>query len=222
MPHLVKPFRDTPYKVALQLLRDAHNNLVARAMEKIESSNVGQADWGAQFKRLDVQLDVPTVPELIDKTSEVLAEVINMAATIERLMDAIEWFADQPQYAAGKIKVCHPSTSHLENENDLIIGDRNDQPLAICEVCDVVSRKINNNKKETSSLKRLGYERDKPVPHDTIARFICCSLEFADTHISNSRQWPKHYSYGDIPMNDGSSTRMLHVLPGLQQVAIIP
>ena len=101
MPHVVEPFTKRPYSDALSLLRSAHDYLVVRAREVIAGTEIQNSNWGASVKRTPVALNVGEVPQLIGKHEERLGEVINIAATLERLIDGIQWFASHPNYRDG-------------------------------------------------------------------------------------------------------------------------
>jgi hypothetical protein len=158
-----------------------------------------------------VTLNVGDVPPLIGKSAEGLGEVVNMAATLERLMDAIEWFAKQPATSGGSILECHPSTSDETNGNDLVIIDHNGKIIVRCEVCDVASTKASSNSKEKKDIKNLGC--NELVPQDDVARYICTAPEFAKALTSRGRKWTaKPYRYELIELGTASGTCMLLIV----------
>jgi hypothetical protein len=77
-----------------------------------------------------VKLTEGDVPQLIGKVQEKFGEVINIAATVERLIDAIDWFARQPDNHGFTIFECHPSTSDEASGNDrpIIFPNRRQLP----------------------------------------------------------------------------------------------
>src|SRR4051812_47205968 len=101
MPHLVRPFGNVPLPAAIQRLRAAHEFLVTCAASA--SPPVAAPDWGTRFKRVAVPLDRPGRPTDIEKTQEKLAEVINMAATLERLLGALRWFSLSDRFATAVV-----------------------------------------------------------------------------------------------------------------------
>src|SRR4051812_115059 len=111
MAHLIKSYSDVSYADLGAKLADAHHFLVAQADKCLRSLNSAPQKWGTLLKRSRVNLELPEAPESIDKAGERLVEVINMAATLERLLDALTWFAGQPAFALLRVIECHPSTS---------------------------------------------------------------------------------------------------------------
>jgi hypothetical protein len=84
------------------------------------------------FKRQKIQLSpqlkndnskVISRHDLIGKDKEGLIEMINMLATLERLIYAIQWFSEQPEHYFFKVQACHPTSSSSEKENDLMLTD---------------------------------------------------------------------------------------------------
>ncbi len=182
--------------------------LVSRAKDTIIASDFDESQWGCSVKRSRVKLGKGDAPPLIGKTEEKFSEVINIVATVERLMDAIEWFAAQPQNKGHSILECHPSTSADVGGNDLVIIDRDRQIVIRCEVCDVVSSNAGSNNKEKKDIRSLGC--DEFVPQDGVSRYICTSPEFATALANSKRKWGvKPYRYELIETIDSSSTHML-------------
>ena len=208
MPYIIEPFTNVNFKDALLRLRKAHRFLVSRAKATIIGSDFDESRWGSSVKRSPVKLNEGDVPPLIGKTEEKFSEVINIAATVERLMDGIEWFAAQPQNKGYSILECHPSTSDDTRGNDLVIIDRDDRIVIRCEVCDVVSSNADSNRKEKKDIRNLGC--NEFVPQDGVTRYICTSLEFAAALASPKRKWgSKPYRYELIETRGSSSTCML-------------
>jgi hypothetical protein len=208
MPHIVKPLNDVSFDDALRRLRAAHHFLVSRANETIKESSHDESRWGKSLKRSFVRLSGDDQPKLIGKPEEKFTEIINIVATLERLIDALDWFSKQPQNKGYKIRECHPSTSDEKNGNDLVIVDSRGNIAIRCEVCDVVSSKASSNNKEASDLKKL--KCDKGVRSDGVARYICTSSEFAQALTSSGRLWKtKRYRYSFIEINDTAGTCLL-------------
>lgn len=189
MPHVIEPFTNCTFAVALQRLTIAHRFLVLQAKATLLASDIDDASWGSALKRSPVRLDEGAVPPLIGKSDERLGEVINIAATVERLMDSIRWFAEQPDYEKHSILECHPSTSDEANGNDVVIVDPDGRIVVRCEVCDVASSNAGSNNKEKKDIRNLGCTH--AVPQDDIARFICTAPEFAAALTSHRRKWLK-------------------------------
>jgi hypothetical protein len=208
MPHVVEPFTNASFCYALQRLRAAHSYLVSRAKEAINAADFAESSWGTSVKRSPVRLNVGDVPPLIGKSEERLGEVINIAATVERLIDAIGWFAAQPQCEGYKILECHPSTSDEADGNDLVIIDPTGKIAIRCEVCDVASTNAGSNNKETKDIRNLGC--DEAVPDDDVARYVCTASEFANALASPKRKWgSKPYRYELIETGTRAGTCML-------------
>lgn len=208
MPHIIEPFTKATFEDALQRLRNAHRFLVSRAKAAIIATNFDDSCWGSSVKRSPVMLNEGDVPELIGKTEEKLGEVINIAATVERLIDAIEWFKAQPQNEGYSILECHPSTSDEIDGNDLVIIDRDCRIVIRCEVCDVASSNAGSNKKEKKDIQKLGC--NELVPQDGITRYICTAPEFAGALTKPNRKWKsKPYRYQRIDTRSSSNTSML-------------
>jgi hypothetical protein len=207
MPHLVEPFTNVTFDDGLTRLRAAHRFLVSRAKEAISAWDFDESCWGSSVKRSSIPLNGGDVPPLIGKSEENLGEVINMAATVERLIDAIVWFAQQPENKGYSILECHPSTSGEATGNDLVIGHDGKDAIR-CEVCDVASSNAGSNNKEAKDIQNLGC--NVYVPQDGVARYICTALEFASALASARRNWDsKPYRYDLINTESASCTCML-------------
>jgi hypothetical protein len=212
MAHIIEPFNNTSFINASQNLREAHRFLILRANATIQELNRNDFQWGILLKRATVELNVGEIPRLIGKEHEKLAEVINIAATVERLIDAIDWFANQEENLNCSIQNCHPSTSDNPGENDLVISNQNGDVVIRCEVCDVVSKNAGANGKEIKDLLNLGC--NEIVPNDGIKRYICTAPEFANALTSLNRPWKTYpYRYECIITNGSSSARMLLIQP---------
>ncbi|HUN56276.1 MAG TPA: hypothetical protein VMU29_14080 [Smithella sp.] len=208
MPHVIEPFKNVTFEEALLSLREAHRFLVSRAKAAITASELDEYHWGASVKRLPVKLNYDNVPNLIGKTEEKLVEVINIAATVERLIDGIEWFAAQPENQGYFILECHPSTSDESSGNDLVMIDGNNRVTIRCEVFDVVSLNAGSNNKEKKDIQNLGC--NESVPKDGVKRYICTALEFGRALTSPNRRWEsKPYRYKLIETGSSSKTCML-------------
>lgn len=215
MPHLVESFSNLAYGDAIDRLERAHAFLVMRGAKAIRDSEVNASQWGIQLKRACVILDGDPgdpVPELIGKREERLIEVINMVATIERLLDAIKWFSTQPETDGCSVHECHPSTSGEIGSNDLVIADSQGRIVARCEVCDVASSNAGSNNKERKDL--LSLECNTFVPQDGVARYICTARKFAEALDGKLRKWAtKHYQNKRIKISGARESYLLLILP---------
>jgi hypothetical protein len=212
MPHVIEPFiGEGDAGEYLRNLREAHRYVVSRTSATLDGLRVDEIQFGVAYKRASVRLDVGAVPRLIGKTNEKITELINLAATVERLMDAVEWFHTQAEYGNLVIQECHPTTSDEEDGNDLVL-QRNGQVVIRCEVCDVASSNAGQNGKENSDLGRLGCSNGVPV--DGVSRFICTAPEFAYALSRATRSWrTKAYRYQLIETGAPSRTCMLLIEP---------
>src|SRR3990170_2029153 len=177
MPHLVAPVTNQTIPEAIALLSTAHDYLASRANEASSLLTSAPAHrWGIQAKRSSVNL-TGSRPILVEKASERFAEILNVAATLERLIDALRWFREQPSFSHLVVRECHPSTSHTSGANDLVLVDKSGTVCVRCEVSDVVARNAQQNNKERLDLAALGV--DGPLPNDGVGRFLVVSSEFA-------------------------------------------
>jgi hypothetical protein len=208
MPHLVRPFRDESLQGAVRRLHSVHAHLTNCAGRATPPP--GAENWGSRFKRVRVILDTPERPPDIEKTDEALSEVINMTATLERLIAVLEWFTRDRKFAGSRVSECHPSTSDSEDGNDLVLTDHGGNVIARVEVCDVVSSSSDGNSKEPSSLNKLGCQTH--VPSDGVARFLVTSPEFGSYIGNDKRKWRrKHYRYESHLAGDHANTVILAI-----------
>ena len=92
MPHVIEPFTNSSFEDAVADLRAANSFIVSRAKKALIAADISVGKWGISLKRTPVDLGGDSKPRLVGKQSERLSEVINIAATVERLIAAIEWF----------------------------------------------------------------------------------------------------------------------------------
>ena len=211
MGHLVNPIFNVSYDAAISAIREAHQNIVTIAHLAIHQLNCHEESWGAEAKRLRVDLGSFDEESIIGKTHERFVEVVNMAATMERFLDALSWFQTEPRYRGLSVGECHPTTSDDKSGNDLVLVTEDGRIRVRCEVCDVVSQKAGQNGKEKKDLKNLGCE--SCVPTDEIDRFIVTSPEFAKALTAHTRKWKtKSYRYEDISANSSSGTHLLKLV----------
>src|SRR5579863_6241094 len=98
-----------PLDDALAQIRNAHEYLVRYGVQALVAAQAAEVsdDWGTQVKRIRVDFPEGDRPELIDPSipGHNLTEVYNQCATIERLIDALQWASTTlPDY---KVLRCH-------------------------------------------------------------------------------------------------------------------
>ena len=212
MPHVIEPLQNISCQAAVQSLQAAHLFIVDRVRAAIDIADIDIAHWGMETKRTIVDLTGEQRPVLIGKPNEKFSELLNITATVERLLAAIAWFSNQSPGIT--IQVCHPSTSDDTADNDLVLADASGQVTVRCEVCDVVSRKVSTNGKEKKDLKNLGCS--DAVPQDGTQRYICTSPEFADALKNPRRRWAtKVYRYEQLQIGDAADSRLLLICPNI-------
>jgi hypothetical protein len=214
MAHLIEPIRKESVDATINKLLAAQKYIVKRLRHAhIRNCCIRKSSFGISAKRINIMLAGKGKPDIIGKSEEKYIEAINMVATLERLIAAIEWIRSQNINKTITVLHCHPSTSSDKNDNsnDLVIGDELDNEIIRCEVSDVVSGSASQNSKEQKDLMSLGCE-DR-VPEDGIQRFLCVSPEFAKALTSKSRKWIRyHYRYEEIDTKDSTGTIMLKIL----------
>lgn len=167
--YLVPPIRqhnldgDGPDLVRLRRkLSVYHNEIAAAASRSLPAAlSVGLERWGTEMKRVRVEYGCDEK----GKAKEwVLVEVINQCATIERLLDAIDWCARQEELATVNLHVCNPTQSSRarpkpapvsrtaiphpagDPDHDLVLQLGADGPFWCFEVSDVANSKDSNGK----------------------------------------------------------------------------
>ncbi|MBA3312708.1 MAG: hypothetical protein M3552_11830 [Planctomycetota bacterium] len=211
MNHLVQTLSDISLPEAVRELREAHEFLVLKAEVMFDVMPKAGPLWGIETKRMYVDLASDPRPAAVRKNRERFGEVVNIVATLERLIPALEWFDRQSIYRDYRVAECHPSTSSAKDGNDLVLSELGGQVVVRCEVCDVASGSAGQNGKEAKDLRSLGCAAS--VPADGVRRFICTSPEFARAIASPKRLWSKKsYRYRSIPVGDEGSTVLLEVV----------
>ena len=196
------------YRRAMDELHAAHSYVVERAIRSMSTLPEHPLRWGASIKRVRIDLSGPGCPPLIGKAEERLVEAINIAATIERMLDALAWFSVHVDFRSLLVLECHPSTSSTTSGNDLVLGLTPASVIALCEVTDVAGSAPGQNNKEKKDLRNLGCTSE--VPDDGKRRFICTSTEFANALAGQRRTSRMHYRYERCPV-DGTDTIMLEI-----------
>lgn len=213
LAHLIDTIRDRSLEEALLALESVHGYLVACAHSAFALVPPADPAWGVHVKRLEVNMPVAGRPTLVGKEREKLAEVVNMLATLERLLSALRWFSGHAEFRGLRVVVCHPSTSSAASENDLMLAGPDGAVRVRCEVCDVVSRNAGQNGKERTDIANLGPERTGSS--GPVRRFICTSPEFAGALASDRRKWSSaEHRYAVHPTADGTNTVLLELVAG--------
>jgi hypothetical protein len=176
--YLIRPFGidydDTDFSIrgAYEEIKKAHDFLVQQArptLRALSKQETHDCEWGAVAKRQMVPLPPEGRPLLIQKDSERLTEVMNMCATVERLLDALLW-AEAYRFPEYLVQSCHPTASSNKEgrdkggvDNDLVLipkfGDLS--KVARFEVSDVCGDGDGNDKerKDLESLDVLLKEK---------------------------------------------------------------
>ena len=143
---------------ALEHLQKAHSFLAKQG--KMTLNKVIEFDangeWGVRVKRKGV-ICPPNDLLLIanDGVTHNLAEVVNMCATVKRLIDALEW-AKHSEFKDWIVEVCHPTQTSGKNENDLMLVSPVDEHRRACFEISDVAASSDGNDKETKDLVSLG------------------------------------------------------------------
>jgi hypothetical protein len=191
--HLIRPINIamSPRDLAKQL-RSAQTFLVTAArLTVLQLANIPADRWASAVKREYVQLAQANRPQIIDPNicEHSFAEVVNQCATLERLIDTLDWVETHPELGSAVAVTCNPTTSSAPrrknqtrqaDDHDLVLETPNRTRWRF-EVADVAS-KNDGNKKEMKDLLSLGI----PVSHDSSAFgwptgrcFLVVSSEFS-------------------------------------------
>jgi hypothetical protein len=212
MAHLIEPFRDASIADVIGALSGANDFLVERARAWATAMPAPGPAWGCTTKRTDVDLAGPGRPAVIGKTAERFVEVVNMIATVERLLGALQWFGSQAGAGPLVVAYCHPTTSSSAGATDLALIGADGGTVALCEVCDVAAAKAAQNGKEKKALLALGCAPAPPA--DGVRRYICTSNEYARALAADRRSSAKwHHCYKAHPVGDAADTFLVEVLP---------
>lgn len=189
--HLVRARYDVTPSALLGELRAAHRYLVAAARETVPRLLDLRSDfWGSAGKREHVVLPGgDDRPDLVSKTIErhAFIEVLNQCATLERLIDTLEWAAQRDELQTAMVTACHPTTSSAPrktssardpDDHDLVLRDGTGQRWKF-EVSDVAGS-LDRNDKERQDLNSLGIFWNRELPSWPEGRlFLAVSIEFA-------------------------------------------
>lgn len=211
MKHLVATLSGLPLPELRHKLVEAHDFLVARSLDVLPTFPQAGPLWGVQMKRLRVDLKAESRPATVLKDAERFGEVVNMVATLERLVAAIGWFEQQPEFGGLRVKECQPSTSSSKGSNDLVLENGVGTVVVRCEVCDVASSSAGSNGKERKDVASLGCSNG--VPPDGVRRFLCTSPEFAQAIQSTKRRWAKClHRYREFKVGDETDTVLVELV----------
>jgi hypothetical protein len=211
-----------------EAIREAHDYLVRKGTEAVgrafEVKSTGY--WGSEIKRVKVCLPKGERPSLVcPKTEEHnLVEVMNQCATIERLLDALEWSqragSGQSECKVGRV---HPTTSssHKDKDDHDLVLVKDSEVRAKFEVSDVASDK-DGYQKEKKDLISLGVLRKGnaqemyPAGWPEGRLFLVVSKEFAVRLCRPMRDWLKgehpHCHY--VALEPQGTTRIFEVKKG--------
>jgi hypothetical protein len=206
------------------------------------------ATWGCDFKRVEIRMpeehedrrftdSVGRCHSLIGEKVECqkLIEIINQAATLERLMDALRWaMSEGSGLSRYRIQLCHPTTSSdalatpSAPDHDLVLSCPSGA-RALFEVSDVASPS-DGNRKEEKDLRSLGLlvegqgeekfrVRDWPegrlflvVSPEWKARLQRKSRRWVQNRTANGAQLPPHLEMRLIAWT--SATGIVEIHPG--------
>jgi hypothetical protein len=155
MPHLLQPLtQQQALRSYQQDLRSAHDALAVRvhaAAQAVPQPVVGASYWAVQLKLTPVQ--VAGAHPMVLVPGQPFAELVNQLATIERLLDAIDWAERQ---GMTHVDECHPTTSRGPAgrcSHDLVVTAQGSK--MVFEVSDVAGNNGNGNSKITNDLATL-------------------------------------------------------------------
>jgi hypothetical protein len=209
-------------------VQEAHDYLARKGMEAVRRAfDVGVTRyWGTEVKCVRVLLPSDEWPELVSSDAEEhnLVEVMNQCATMERLLDALEWAQGaESMLNESLVERCHPTTSSSysdEDDHDLVLVGP-DGTKAKFEISDVSGAKDGNNKekKDLISLGVLRQGKGKEVFPNEWPKgrlFLVVSEEFASRLRKPGRAWlkgtPPHCHYNELTAH--GKTRIFEVGKG--------
>jgi hypothetical protein len=221
----------TDLAAAHEWLQDAHDKLARVAQEQLTKlSDLNLGEWGTEVKRKAVKCPPSDNPLLnADGSEHNLSEVMNMCATVERLLDALDWA--KTDFAGYQIELCHPTTGANPQalrfdtfDNDLMLRDEAGN-RARFEVTDSAKGRgaAVKEKKDLTSLGVL--ERTPKGPEQIPAKwpggrmFLVVSSEAVEK-LRNGRNvlWmcgtPSHCHYKEVRVKGHPKTVILEVLEG--------
>lgn len=187
--HLVGPIFETPLSDAIDELRTVHGFLVGRGKTTVANAHESGDLWTVEIQSLIVNLQGTNRPHLVGKEVEGLAELLNVTASLERVIVALTWFGSCGEFGGLTVMECHSSPDSPKSTNDIVLSDELGQTKIRCGVRDIASDTAGEAGKERKYLRSLGCE--VRVPDDGVRRFICTSTEFAAVLRSEKRDWQR-------------------------------
>ena len=181
----------------------------------------GYEEWGGGFKRIEIHLpSCDPARQFVDSTGrchilidesvqcQKLIEVINQAATMERLMDALRWaMTDESGLGKYRVDLCHPTTSSGDEDSNVADHDlvlSGPSGVALFEVSDVASSK-DGNRKEEKDLRSLGLlvegqgeSKFRVTAWPPGRLFLVVSREWRGRIDQNSRRWVQNRTVAGI------------------------
>jgi hypothetical protein len=230
--HLVKPISQrTTIADCFGLVKEAHDYLSRQGMKAVERAQriQGSPYWGSEIKRISVVLPDKGRPDLVPPLvkEHSLTEVYNQCATMERLLDVLQWTqTNESQLSHFVVERCHPTTSsapEVVDDHDLVLVGPS-EVKAKFEVSDVTSER-DGNRKEEKDLTSLGVLPARRPREGLSGRwpsgrlFLAVSEEFARRLQKPTRSWLKgkhpHCYYLEVKL--WGSTRVFEVKRGRRE-----
>ena len=219
MGHLIRPLLGPcSLHQAQQQLIEAHEQLVACGRAAVdELKTVTPVGWGSAAKRVRAVLPNMRSTLLNEANSDQsLTELINQCATVERLLDAINWVLHTA--TDSTLVLCHPTTSSgatTEQNHDLVIQHQGEHWCF--EISDVATSGGDGNQKEMKELLSLGVLssirpaklKNEPRPGRS---FLVVSTEFAQRLLRPTRYYLKTSELRYQAFSAGPATQVLEVL----------
>jgi hypothetical protein len=176
MAYLVHPFRDRDLHEAFAQLEDANSILKTSIVEFSKTVRIPDSrQWACDVKRLRVPISGADSRTLLTVHEYDYGEIINQCATLERLMDAMQWAVDHlPDHR--HIVSCDPTQSR-KGEADLII--KNSNSIAMFEISDKVGADAFRRKVRTQT-NNLGEGQAKlrtHYPNHSVRAFIAMNAD---------------------------------------------
>ena len=219
MGHLIRPLLGpcSLHQAQRQLI-EAHEQLVACGRAAVdELKTVTPVGWGSATKRVRAVLPNMRSTLLNEANSDQsLTELINQCATVERLLDAINWVLHTA--TDSTLVLCHPTTSSgatTEQNHDLVIQHQGEHWCF--EISDVATSGGDGNQKEMKELLSLGVLssirsaklNNEPRPGRS---FLVVSTEFAQRLLRPTRYYLKTSELRYQAFSAGPATQVLEVL----------
>lgn len=212
--HLICPIRNLALSQATRELEHTRRYLLARL--QLHGKDTAAMSSAVELKRARVTLPADGKPRIVGKGEEKLSEVVNVLASLERMLVGLQWAVGQ--YPGATVRVCHPSTSHGKQECDVILDLAPGQSLR-AEVCDIVTPNATQNGKEERQLENLRCgDGEFPLGHSGIRLMVWTSPEYAKGLTRTRRKMRdgggKPYKYVEVHRDVATDTVLLDVVAG--------